>query len=192
MTVPTKRQLNIQLNRRQIGNKGASLVELLIVIAILAVMISGTIIAFSLLNSSNVKQASRTTKTFLEKARSSSMSVMADEWGFKLKCTDAECRVIVYKTYTKADNTTVTETVDEKVLGSRVSAVFISDSTELTMNENDELKVIFDPSSGGVSKVVYSNTEYKPADNMIKVKFKSGNNKSTCQLYFVSGKIEIE
>ncbi len=178
-------------NKRKLNNAGASLIELLVIMAILAVLLSGTIIGFSVVNSSNVKQASRTTKTFMEKTRSSSMSVLADEWGFILERTGSEYKVSVYKTY-KKDGVPVTETLDEKVLGSRISATVISGTNEYALNDGDDLKVVFDKSSGEVSKVTFSGSACTPADNMISINYTSGKNKSTTQLYFISGKIEIQ
>lgn len=179
------------LNKRQLNNRGASVIELLIIMAIIAVLLSGSIIAFSLLNSSNVKQAARTTKDYLEKTRTSTMSVVADEWYFTFTKSGSDYKAIVYKTYTK-DGAVVEEKIEEKLLGTRISAAFISDGTEITVGEGDVLKIVFDRSSGEVGKVLFNEATYAPHENIVSIKFTSGSNKSTVNLYFVSGKVEIE
>lgn len=183
MTVHDKKKLN---------NRGASVIELLIIMAILAVLLSGSIIAFTIIDSGNIKQASRTTKTYIEKTRSSAMSVAADEWSFTLTRSGNDYIANVYKTYTNADDEVVTDKMEEKALGTRISASFVAGTTELPINENDVVKIVFDPSTGSVKKVTFNDGVYSPTENMISIKFKVGNNENNVNLYFVSGKAEIE
>lgn len=180
------------LNKRQLNNRGTSLIELLIIMAILAVLLSGSIIAFSILDNSNIKQASRTTKTFIEKTRSSAMSVVADEWYFTLTRSGDDYKANVYKTYTNGENETVTDVMEEKLLGTRISAAFVAGTDELPIGEGNVLKITFEPSTGKVKKVTFDDTEYSPTENMISIKYTAGNDVNNVYLYFVSGKVEIE
>ena len=180
------------LNKRQLNNRGASVVELLIIMAIIAVLLSGSIIAFSILDNSNIKQASRTTKTYIEKTRSSAMSVVADEWYFTLTKSGDNYKANVYKTYTNAENATVTDMMEEKLLGTRISAAFVAGADELAIGDGNVVKITFEPSSGKVKKVTFDGTEYSPTENMISIRFTAGNDVNNVNLYFVSGKVEIE
>lgn len=180
------------LNNRQLNNRGASVIELLIIMAIIAVLLSGSIIAFSILDTSNIKQASRTTKSYIEKTRSSTMSVVADEWSFTLTREGVDYKAIVNKTYKNDEGASVTDKVEEKLLGTRIAAALVSGASETAINENDVLKITFEPASGSVKKVTLNGTEYNPAENMISIKFTSGNGVNYVKLYFVSGKVEIE
>lgn len=119
------------LNKKKLNNTGASLVELLVIITIIAIMISGVIISFTVLNSSNLKQANRTTKSYLEKTRTSTMSVVADEWSFNLINKNGAYVATIDKKYENADGDMVTDIMEEKELGSRVSALLISEAVKL-------------------------------------------------------------
>lgn len=182
MTVPTKLKLN---------NKGATLIELIIIIAIIAVLVSGSIVAFTVLNSSNLKQAVRTTGSYLGTARTKAMSVVADEWYFLLKQDGENCYAEVYKVYTNDDDEQVVEKIEEKDLGVRVAASLISDDDETDIEDGDELKIKFSQSSGSVSSVDINGTEFNPTENMITIRFLSGSKEMSVDLYFVSGKVEI-
>ena len=182
MTVPTKLKLN---------NKGASLIELLVILAIIAVLVGGSMIAFTVINSGNVKQASRTTGSFLETTRTKSMSVVADEWYFLLTKDDENSYVQIYKVLTNDDDEQVATKMDEKDLGAKVEAYLISDDDEIEIDDSDELKIKFSQSSGSVTLVDINGTAYNPTENMVTIKFVSGSKETSVDLYFVSGKVDV-
>lgn len=179
-------------NKRKLNNSGASVIELLIVIAIIAVLISGSIIAFSVLGSSALKQASRTSKDYLEKTRTNAMSVAADEWNYTLKRSGDEYIAYIHKIYKNESDEVVTDVMSEKNLGVKVAASLISGDVTVDMADGDILKVVFEPSSGSVKAVTLNGTSYTPAENMISIKFTSGERKSIVDLYYMTGKTEIK
>lgn len=179
-------------NSRKLNNRGASVIEMIIIIAILAVMLSGSIIAFSVLNSSSLKQATRSTKNMLEKTRTNTMSMVADEWSFVLENKDEKITAYIYKVYTDESGSTVTEVVQKEEFSVRVNMSMISDGADVEILDGEKVKVTFVPASGGVNEVVVAGTKYTPTENMITFKFVSGKKKNTVDLFFVSGKVEIE
>lgn len=180
MIVPTSKKLN---------NKGATLIEMIVVVAIMAVMISGAIIAFTVLNSGNVKNASRTSKSLLEKTRTNTMSVVAEEWAFVIEKKEETHIAYVSKKVKDAEPTRLEETD----IGFKVNDVLIMDGVETSIEEDDVLKIIFDKSTGSVSGVLINDKALDmPADNMLTLKFKSGQSDEELKLYFLTGKMEIE
>lgn len=191
MTVEVLSKKNSKLN-----NRGASLVELLIMLAIIAVLISGSFAAIGLINSSSIKQATRTTKDYLEKTRTKAMSVEADEWNMILSNDDDSYNLTLNKVVSGKDeggNTvTTTDVVDEKNLGSRVTAQLVTASDNKTIGDGDSLKVTFVPSSGAVEAVFYNGTKISSSDGIIVIEYTVGERKTLVKLYTVSGKIETE
>lgn len=191
MTVEVLSKKNSKLN-----NRGASLVELLIMLAIIAVLISGSFAAIGLINSSSIKQATRTTKDYLEKTRTKAMSVEADEWNMILSNDDDSYMLTLNKVVSGKDeggNTvTTTDVVDEKNLGSRVTAQLVTASDNKTIGDGDSLKVTFVPSSGAVEAVFYNGTKISSSDGIIVIEYTVGERKTLVKLYTVSGKIETE
>ena len=179
-------------HHKKLNNAGATLVEILVVIVIMAVMIGGSVLAFSILNSGNVKEASRTSKSTLEKTRTSTMSVVADEWVFVVENVGGSLKNYVNKVYTDADDNTVTEKTEEVILGSKVKAILIADNTEVSIDDGDKLMIKFDASSGSVTSVKINETSYSPTSATVSIKYSSGSRESSVKLYFVSGKVEIE
>lgn len=182
MTVPQNRKLN---------NKGMSVVELMIIIAIIAVLMSGMAVSFTILNSSNIKQATRTCKSYMEKTRTSTMSVMADEWYFELKNSGGDYVAAVYKVVTDSEGNTTTSTIEEENIGSKVSISLLSGDDTIALSADDVLKVKFDTSSGSVSSVSVNGVKYTPADNMVTLYYQIGAKENWVDLYFVSGNIEV-
>ncbi len=183
MTVPTNKKLN---------NKGTTLIEVIIVVAIMTVMISGAIIAFTVLHSGNVKNASRTSKSLLEKTRTSTMSVVAEEWAFVIEKKEESHMAYITKVYKDEEGNKQTEKQEETDIGERVSTTVIVDGTETKLNNNDVLKVKFDPSSGSVSSVEINGGSITSTDNTVIFRFTSGSNDNDVKIYFLSGKAEIE
>ncbi len=179
------------LDSKKLNNKGASVIELIVVIAIIAVLLSGMIAGFAILNSSNLKEATRTTKTYLEKTRTSTMSVVADEWYFELSNTDGVSSAKVYKTITTEDGETTTSVIESKELSEKAVISLISDDTTIEIGDGDVLKINFNKASGGVSSVELNSVKYTPGDNMISLYFAIGAKESWVDLYFVSGNIEV-
>lgn len=179
-------------HHKKLNNRGATLIELLIVIAILGVMMGGTIVAFSVLNSGNVKEAARTTKSTLEKTRTSAMSVVADEWTFVVENVDGSIKTYANKVYTNEEDEVVTEKKEESLLGSKVTATFIAETSEVPLNSGDKLQIVFDSSSGSVTSVKVNDTTYSPSTATVSIRYAVGSKKNDVKVYFVSGKVEIE
>jgi len=182
MTVPTKLKLN---------NKGATLIELMVILAIIAVLVSGSIVAFNVLNGSNLKNAARTTGSFLETTRTKTMSVVADAWYYTLTRDGDNYYTEIYKVYTDDTGATVEEKIEAEDLGFRVVGSIIADGSETEFADGDMLTIKFDQASGSVKIVDLDGTELTPSENMITIKFVSGAKEASVDLYFVSGKVDI-
>ncbi len=182
MTVPQSRKLN---------NKGMSVVELLIIIAIIAVLMSGAIVSFTVLNGSNIKQATRTCKSYMEKTRTNAMSVVADEWYFELKNVSGEYIASVFQVLSDDEGNVNTTLVEEKNLGMKIAMTLISDDTEVAISDGQVLKVNFNPSSGSINAVSLDGVKYTPDSNMVTLHYEVGAKENWLDLYFMSGNIEI-
>ena len=176
------------LETKKLNNKGASLIELIVVIAIIAVLLSAGFVAFSVLNTSNIKNATRTTKTYIEKTRTNTMSVMADEWYFEVTKPDGSYQLQVCKVLTEGDDPTVEES---KTLTEKATLSLIVGDTTTELDADDVLKIKFNSASGGVSSVELNGVKQTPGDNMITLYYTVGSKENWVDLYFVSGNVEI-
>lgn len=115
-------------------NKGVTLVEVLIVIAILAIMTGAAGISISLLYSRNAEKCAKTVNTMLETARMNSLA-KSGTYYFALDTEDHECRI--------------EPGVESKELPERVNITLESEGS-YDLSVNTEIEIEFDKSTGKV------------------------------------------
>lgn len=133
-------------------NSGMTLVELLVAIAIMAVMTTATVIGIGILTSGDSKKASGTLRNALNEVRTSTLSIEAS-WETVIRNTGDEYEVAILK---DGQETEVYE------LGSRIDITFYDSKTggENVLEDGDELTITFNKSSGSVHKITYRETEF--------------------------------
>ncbi len=176
-------------------NKGFTLMELLIVVAIMAIMTGLTIIAVSILATGDSKKASKNLLNELEALKVDTMSIDGEWW--------AEVYINSSGTYTvdviKKNNgeSTVYET---KTLGSRLSISYhdngVGNITKDLSVEDTKLKIFYEKGSGKISSVtiVENGAETAISTGLSSkgefiIKPKGKDTQSVLTLYYRTGKI---
>lgn len=133
-------------------NSGMTLVELLVALAIIAIMVSVSVIGIGILSSGDSKKASGALRNALSEVRTNTLSIEAS-WEAVIRNNDGKYEAVIFKDGSEDE-------VYE--LGTRIDVTFIDSKTavENTLNEGDELEISFSKSSGSVSKIKYKGSEF--------------------------------
>lgn len=133
-------------------NTGMTLVELLVALAILAIMTTVAVIGIGILSSGDSKKASGALRNALGEVRTSTLSIESS-WEAVIRNNDGKFEVAILK---DGSETEVYE------LGTRIDITFFDSKTaaENTLDNGDELVVTFNKSSGSVNKLMYKGSEF--------------------------------
>lgn len=133
-------------------NSGMTLVELLVALAILAIMTTLAVFGIGMLSSGDSKKASGALRNALSEVRTSTLSIESS-WEAVIRNNDGEFEVAILKDGSEND-------VYE--LGKRIDITFFDSKTgaENTLNNGEELVVSFNKSSGSVNKLLYKGSEF--------------------------------
>ncbi len=183
-----KRVLQLKNRKECIGDKGFSLIELIVTITIMVIFVAVVIISSSVIDTSRVKEVERGIDDFANMARSKSMSVSAKAWYMEVTTVDGEYVTRLCKV---EDDDTVT-IVDGEVYNSRVSVSFNSGSTTAVINDMSPLRVYFDPATGKVSKISVGTDDIKTTGGIGRVIIDSDTYDVTLKFFYNTGKIERE
>ncbi len=186
-----------QLNR----NAGFSLLELLIAVAIMAVLIGASLTTYRVVSKSNVKKASGSINDMLTVARERAKTIVADEWNTTIEVSGKSVVVKLIRATKNSDDSYTERIVDEVELPSNVDVKFI-DRNGVTKQIGTKagaytkLSIAFEPLTGAVKNVYYNGDRTQKMDiskgKMQIVSYYGDKKSSTISLYFVTGKHMID
>ncbi|MBQ5918232.1 MAG: prepilin-type N-terminal cleavage/methylation domain-containing protein, partial [Lachnospiraceae bacterium] len=84
-------------SKRKLNNRGFSLIELIVTLAIIVILAGAAAVTVSMLDSSYVEDAERGIKDYISLGRTKSMSVSASDWYVTVAKEDADYYVYLYK-----------------------------------------------------------------------------------------------
>lgn len=181
-------------SRAHLNNKGFSLIELIVVLAIMVVLVAMVFASSSILDGSYVKDAERAVTDYVAMARSKSMSVAAKSWYITVTQEDGEYVIKLYKETEEGegeDQEKVTQLMESEKLGSKVTMSYGKD-TKTTITSANELKMYFDASTGKVKEVKLGNNKQNINDGIGYIGIVSGTYDITLKVFYNTGKCERE
>lgn len=163
-----------KISNRQLNNQGFSLLELLIVVAIISIMTFLTVISISVIGRGNAKKVNKNIYSCLSELKTSTMA-KDGKWRMEVKKKDKEYVIEIYK--------------DDNVMESyacsaaRISMEYIipdsagdEDSSGATVYDIDDytIKIKFSRSDGSCSSVVVADSN-DPGDSGTRIDGKSSS-----------------
>lgn len=141
------------------NNKGFSLVELIIIVALIALLGTGSIYGLSLLTGQQVMDCANNTTLALDKAKDYAMtkSGSSDAYMEILKETDGTCKAVYYvpeKPHTVGAGTTYVE-IERKTLGNKQVKVICNVQTstgtgDYEITDTQHIRIYYDRNSGAM------------------------------------------
>lgn len=132
---------------KRIDNRGLTLIELIVVIAVMAVLIGSAVVGVSLLSSGAAQKASKSIRSVLSEVRTNTLSIAA-EWEAHIENDDGTYKLSVYRDGEEYDTTD---------LGSRIDISYGNTETEIA--DGEELVIAFKKSSGAVKALALKQGE---------------------------------
>ena len=146
--------MKISNSQAKLNNKGYTLVELIVVIAIMAVLVGAATVTVTMLDSSYVEDAERGIKDYIALGRNKSMSVVAKEWYIAIGKEDADYYAYLYKV-TEEDDEDVITMVEKKKLGAKISISYGNAKDSQVLIGSNKLQMYFNSLTGKITKVNY-------------------------------------
>jgi prepilin-type N-terminal cleavage/methylation domain-containing protein len=183
------------------SNSGLTMVELIIVIAIMAIMVAASSIGFSLLSHGDSKKAVGNLSAQITELRTTALS-KAGEWTAELYKIDNSYQLDIKKRIVSLDPAIpdTVETVSSTPIGSKI-LISYNDAQNKNIDENSKLVISFkqgsgkidsvslDPISGGTS-IPLKNPSSQSGTITVKVNGSSNSNSLT--LWYMTGKITTD
>ena len=134
--------MRISNSERKLNNKGFSLMELIVVVAIMIVMVGAAAVTVSMLDSSYVEDAERGIKDYIALGRTKSMSVSAKDWYMSVVKDGSDYYACLYKVVEEPISDNPDAGVEEKVyivekkkLGNKLTIEFgTTDDNKIDIN----------------------------------------------------------
>ena len=142
-------------NGKQLDNKGFSLLELLIVMAIIVVVSVATTVSLSVISKGNAKKVNKNLYSTLSSLKTTTMSKTGD-WYMEVKKSGNQYEINTYRVTEVKDadgKVTGTETTLEESYKCSSSRISIAYKTNLKSDDNNSIKISFSRSDGSCNKV---------------------------------------
>lgn len=188
-------------------NKGFSLIEIIVVIAMMGILIGVGMQVFGLVENGYVKSGANDIASILKKAEYNAQAVAAKEWVMEIKRSGDTYTAALNKITLDNSGNEVSTEVDSKTLEGKVDIKFtgkfkINPLIDIVIADGDTLSFTFDKESGEVISVkLVSSTvgtkEYTGSgldasagsENMGTLTISSRNHKKKIDIYWSTGKI---
>lgn len=179
------------------NNLGFSLLELMITVAIMAVMLGAGLTTYSAVSRNNVKKASKYIDDNLSIAREKAKTIAAYEWNMTINASGNSVYVEVIKIMKLDDDTVEKTVVNRNQLPSNVKVRILDSNNNVVHigNGSGDYKyasIVFSPLKGSVSKIYFDNDRnnfMSLSGGVCDIEAYYGNKKSkSVRIYFTTGK----
>lgn len=190
-------------SERKLNNKGFSLMELIVTVAIMIILVGAATATVVMLDSSYVEDAERGIKDYISLARTKSMSVSAKDWYMVITTEDNNYYACVYKVVEKkvegaGDGSTesVAELIEKQKLGTKITITYRDENTNKSkvVDNNATLELHFDPSTGKINQVIYD--DFNQTDDVTSgigyIGIQRNDYKIDLKVFYNTGKCERE
>lgn len=191
-------------SKRKLNNRGFSLIELIVTLAIMVVLVAAAAVTVSMLDSSYVEDAERGIKDYISLGRTKSMSVSASDWYVTVGKEGKDYYVYLYKDVKKIvsdggvdEEITETVLVEKKKIGTKISITYRVNMEQpaKAVTEENGLEFHFDPATGKIVKVK-SDGGYVASDYMASgigyIGISRNDYEINLKVFFNTGKCERE
>ena len=192
--------MKISNSERKLNNKGFSLLELIVTIAIMTIMVTIAVLTVAMLDSSYVEDAERGVKDYVSLTRTKSMSVAAKDWYMTVSQDGSDYYAYIYKVVeVKVEEEGVEITKDETTefskqkLGAKLDIYFgQTTGSMIKIDDTNQLKIHFDPSTGKIKTVTVGMVTQDLSSGIGYIKFKRNDYDINLKLFYNTGKCERE
>lgn len=201
----TGENMMMETKKRKLNNEGASLLEFIVVFAIMVVVIGVVVTGFTIVTNSYARKAASGFIDMLSTARTKAMSVAAEEWNMELEYIADNgnfiCRVnkVTQETLPDGSIQSTSEVVQEDIFNGDLQITFINvtgtNETPVTLNSTgNKLKISFSGGQGSVSNVYLDDVPFsnciEQLGDLARITITSGNYEKNIELYYTTGKYE--
>lgn len=198
--VMEKREKN---NTLKLNNEGMTLVEVLIVVAIIAIVSGIATFSFSAVSNTKLKQSATQMEDAFEEIRTKATSISADEWNLEItKKSEDEYEYVINKVIGTVDQNGVTNYETTQINRYQVSGEYefsylnVYTNKTYTLNNDETIKFVFSMNQGGIKSISVKGSALDgDATGNIgdEGQFIFKNNRATyrVKVYYVTGKCEM-
>lgn len=192
--------MKISNSKRKLNNKGFSLIELIVTVAIMCVLVGAAVVTVAMLDSSYVEDAERGIKDSLSLARTKAMSVAAKDWYVAIKEKDGEYYAYIYKvieeTVEEGGVDTIVEKeslIEERKIGKKITVKYGKDKDAMqVINATNDLELHYDSATGKVKKVVYAGSPDVVSSGLGYISISRNDYDIVLKVFYNTGKCERE
>ena len=192
--------MKIRNSERKLNNKGFSLMELIVVVAIMIVMVGAAAVTVSMLDSSYVEDAERGIKDYIALGRTKSMSVSAKDWYMSVVKDGSDYYACLYKVVEEPISDDPDAGVEEKVyivekkkLGNKLTIEFgTTDDNKIDITSTNELQLHFDATTGKIKEVKVGPTNFATTSGIGNIYITRNDYDIKLKVFFNTGKCERE
>lgn len=190
-------QIKTAKAKKKLNNEGFSLLELIVVIAIMLVLVALVFGTTSMLNSSYVNKTYRGIEDAMNHTRSKAMSVLAKEWNMVIYVNsdaDFQCDVVKVTDETKEDGTVVTQKEVVRTFkmseDKKIDIELENGDGVYKVDKSNKLYMTYDATTGKIKDITVGGATLDLSGGIGKLNIDCGGYTSTMKIYYNTGKTE--